>query len=395
MVDQLMAQLIGNRYELIEQIGAGGMGTVYRGVDTQTRQSVAVKQLRVDVSSPEMIERFKREGEALRQLNHPNIVKILDTVAQDGEQYLVLEYVDGGDMGSLIRREQLSVDRVLSLALELADALTRAHHLKIIHRDLKPANVLIAGDGTPRLTDFGIARVGDVAVTQSGVVIGTFPYLPPEAFSGATLDARADLWAFGVMLFEMLAGRRPFEGESPSAIIGAILNQRTPNLEALRSDAPVALLDLIYRLLEKNREQRIPSARQVGAEMEAILNKTRMPVRSVASVPITIITPPKSANQIPNNLPVQTSAFIGRELELTRLKDLLGDTNKRLISIVGIGGIGKSSLAIEAARAQVKLNGTYFVPLASVSQRVGIIATIAQVLGYQLYSTRAKTEVLS
>src|SRR5262249_7864712 len=147
---------------------------------------------------------------------------------------------------------QLPIPRILEIALELSDALTRAHHLKIIHRDVKPANVLLAQDGTPRLTDFGIARVGETTITQAGTLIGTIAYLSPEAFNNDGLDARADLWAFGVMLFEMLAGRRPFDGDSTGAIIAAILNQRTPDLEALRPDAPVPLVDLIYRMLEKD-----------------------------------------------------------------------------------------------------------------------------------------------
>jgi serine/threonine protein kinase len=122
-----MAQLIGNRYELIKEIGAGGMGIVYCGLDTQTQQAVAIKQLKTEISSPDGIERFKREGEALRQLNHPNIVKMIDTVEQDGEQYLVLEYVQGGDLNSLLKQGRMPLDRLLSIALELADALTRAH----------------------------------------------------------------------------------------------------------------------------------------------------------------------------------------------------------------------------------------------------------------------------
>ena len=214
-----MALKVGSRYELIEEIGAGGMGTVYRSIDLHTQQLVAVKQLRSNVGTPEMIERFKREGEMLRQLNHPNIVKLLDTIFQDNEYYLVLEYVKGGDLGGLMRQERLALTRVLSFALELSDALARAHHLKIIHRDLKPANVLIAEDGTIRLTDFGIARMSDLPITQSGMILGTYAYLAPEAFSDEVIDVRADLWAFGVMLFEMLTGQRPFGGNNITPLL--------------------------------------------------------------------------------------------------------------------------------------------------------------------------------
>src|SRR5579859_6622081 len=261
--------LIADRFELGNFLSQGGMGAVYRGRDTQTDDTVAIKQLKSDLlaDKPELVKRFVREGDALRALNHPNIVKLLTAAQHDGKHYLVMEYVSGGSLADLLKTQpRLPMARVLAIALELADALARAHHLKIIHRDIKPANVLLAEDGTPRLTDFGIARVGETTMTKSSSVMGTVAYLSPEAFGSGPLDGRADLWAFGVMLFEMLAGERPFEGETTSAIIGAILNQRTPDLEALRPDAPVALVDLIYRMLEKNREERIPSARLIGAE---------------------------------------------------------------------------------------------------------------------------------
>src|SRR5262249_40606029 len=151
----------------------------------------------------------------------------------------------------------------------------------------KPDNVLLDDDGTPRLTDFGVARIGEATITRTGVVIGTYAYLCPEALNGEVLDNRADLWAFGVMLFEMLAGYRPFEGETLTAVVTAILTKPTPNLEEQRPDAPLALVDLIYRLLEKNREQRIPSARIVGAEIESILREADTPIRGVLSPGLT------------------------------------------------------------------------------------------------------------
>src|SRR5258708_1743158 len=274
MQSNSVPSLLQQRYEILHLLGSGGMGTVFQARDVMTGGDVAVKMLHPDMTAqdPNMVQRFAREGEALRALNHPNIVKLLVTAEQDGQHYLVMEYMSGGSLADLLKiQPQLPIARVLAISLELADALARAHHLKIIHRDVKPANVLLAEDGTPRLTDFGIARVGDHVITQSGVVMGTYAYLPPEAFSGEVLDARADLWAFGILLFEMLAGHRPFEGATTTALIGAILTQRTPDLEALRPDAPVALIDLIYRLLAKNRAERIPSARLVGAEIEGVI----------------------------------------------------------------------------------------------------------------------------
>ena len=164
----------------------------------------------------------------------------------------------------------MDADQTVSIALELADALTRAHHLKIIHRDLKPANVLLAEDGTPRLTDFGVARTAQGSLTGTGVIVGTLSYLAPETLNGDPADARTDIWAFGVTLFEMLTGRVPFRADSPAGLITAILCQPTPDLETLRPELPVALVDLIYRMLDKEPRQRIGSMRQIAAELESL-----------------------------------------------------------------------------------------------------------------------------
>jgi serine/threonine protein kinase len=271
-------------------LGRGSMGNVYRATDTHTGEPVAVKALdpRVVARDPGILERFVREGEALRQLDHPNIVRMIAAV-QEVEattgvvaHYLVMEYVAGGSLQDLLDAQRpdrsLSVPRVLEIALELADALTRAHHLGILHRDLKPANVLLAEDGTPRLSDFGIARVSEgPRLTQTGVLVGTPDFLSPEACEGKPIDERGDIWAFGVLLFEMLTGGTPFAGDTLSAKLAAILTQPVPDLAQRCPDAPEALVDLVYRMLEKDRAQRIPSVRLVGAELEAILKGREVP----------------------------------------------------------------------------------------------------------------------
>ncbi|MCL7455479.1 MAG: serine/threonine protein kinase, partial [Anaerolineae bacterium] len=203
---------IANRFEIRDPeqdlLGRGSMGDVYRATDTRTGELVAVKALdpRVVARDPGILERFVREGEALRQLDHPNIVRMVAAVEDGGQHYLVMEYVAGGSLQDLLDTQgTLPTPRVLEIALDLADALTRAHRLGIIHRDLKPANVLLAEDGTPRLTDFGIAHVAESPrLTQTGVLVGTPDFVSPEACEGKPSDERADIWAFGVLLFEML-----------------------------------------------------------------------------------------------------------------------------------------------------------------------------------------------
>ena len=165
---------------------------------------------------------------------------------------------------------------MVSIGLELSDALSRAHHLNILHRDIKPANILLAEDGTPRLTDFGLARLGELSrLTESHSILGTFSYLSPEAFEGQEVNERSDIWSFGVVLFEMLTGRLPFRGDTPFEIMWAIKNNPLPILENTRSDLPAALANLIRRMLRKDNPARVESARQVGVELESIQKALR------------------------------------------------------------------------------------------------------------------------
>lgn len=393
-----------NRYQLGELLGEGGMGSVYRGVDKFSNRPVAIKLLRPEKvgGQPSLVERFSREAEALRALNHPNIVKVLATFTEENQQYIVMEFVEGGSLHDLLRREgQLSISRAIEIALDLADALTRAHRLQTIHRDLKPANVLLAGDGTARLSDFGIAKVADPianvdhSLTKEGTIMGTIDYLSPEACRGEMLDVRTDIWAFGVVLYEMLAGKRPFSHPSTSptivSILSAILTQPVPDLGAVRPDAPDPLIDLIYRMLTKEREARIPSMRLVGAELETIwqgVSKTQPKPTANQAVPARFATPTPHTTGLPqHNLPKQSTPFIGRDVELANLKKLISNPDNRLITLLGPGGTGKTRLALEFARAQVSNfnNGVAFVSLAPLSAAETIIPTIAEAVGVQFF----------
>jgi class 3 adenylate cyclase/tetratricopeptide (TPR) repeat protein len=270
--------LIGGRYHVSDLdtnlLGSGGMGQVYRATDLDTGEIVAVKVLNPEVvaRAPDVLDRFVREGEALRQLNHPNIVRMIGAIEESGRHYLVMEYMPGGSLRELLDvHGRLSVKQVVDIGLDLSDAMTRAHRLGILHRDLKPANVLLAADGTPRLADFGLARLGGGAhLTQAGVLMGTVDYVSPEACQGEPLDERADIWSFGVMLLEMLTGRVPFGGDTLISRLTAILTQPLPDLSHLAPGLPEALADLLSRMLEKDRRQRIASVRQVGLELEAL-----------------------------------------------------------------------------------------------------------------------------
>jgi serine/threonine protein kinase/tetratricopeptide (TPR) repeat protein len=393
-------QLIARRYVLQDLIGQGGMGKVYRGLDIQTAQPVAIKHLRSDIlgEDPDLTERFTREGDALRQLDHPNIVKILANVQNQTDHYLIMEYVGGGSLAEVLRKQpRMSVQRVLYIALDLADALTRAHRLNIIHRDIKPDNVLLAEDGTPRLTDFGVARIGAAPqITRNDSVIGTYAYLSPEAFSSAEPDARTDVWAFGVMMFEMLAGHRPFHKEDLSALIMAIMTEPVPDLQQLRPDVPVALIDLIYRMLEKNRDRRLNSVRLIGAELEAIINgkESSSPALVVPAEP-RFETPTPHTHGHYHNLPASSTALIGRETEMEQLHHLLDDN--RLVTILGPGGMGKTRLSLAAAEDHLQHapDGVYFVPLAPVTAPTAIVPAVAEALKFSFYEeTNTKGQLI-
>ena len=276
---------IADRFEIrdIEKdlLNRGGMTTVYRGVDTQTQQPVAIKALKPDlvIGNPDLVARFTREGNVLRQLDHPNIVQIVAAVKDRGQPYLIMEYVGGGSLRDLLDTQStLSVGRALDIAVPLANALSLAHRRGIFHRDLKPTNVLLADDGTPRLTDFGVAHLtGSDQLTQTGMRIGTANYFSPEVCDGETPDERADIWALGVILFEMLTGERPFTGDSVGATAVAILTQPAPDLAQICPHVSHTLGDLVFSMLEKDRYKRIPSMRlvELGLSLEARLNERR------------------------------------------------------------------------------------------------------------------------
>lgn len=391
MVNGSLAQ----RFEVSDLIGRGGIGEVYRAIDIETGEEVAIKVLKPGVlgSDPEIALRFAQEGHALRQLNHPNIVKVLDTIEESDHQCIIMELVRGGTLSDLIRENgALPVEQVLKIGLELADALSRAHHLKIIHRDIKPANILLAEDGTPRLTDFGVARIGDSLMTQDGVVMGTFAYLSPEGTRGEVLDVRSDIWSYGVVMFEMLTGRRPFDATQPAVLINAILTQPIPSVEDLRPDSPMALNDLIYRMLEKGRDARIPRMRMVGAEIEAIIEMIDSGIRpgnlildsdkSLFDTPTAEDPPTQTPSRelAPSNLPVFATPFVGRSEGIRELNKLLNDNEQRLITLLGPGGIGKTRLAVATASANrdVFASGVFFVPLAPITNPDNLLSTIAE-----------------
>jgi eukaryotic-like serine/threonine-protein kinase len=270
----VVGETIAGRYELEELVGQGGMSSVYKARDSLLERNVALKVLHEQYNADDdFVERFKREARSVAQLQHPNIVTVIDRGEAEGRQYIVFEYIDGENLKELVvRKGRLDVREALEIALEVARGLAFAHGQGLVHRDVKPQNVLLNGDGRAKVTDFGIARSVDVdGMTQTGTVLGTSNYIAPEQASGNRVDAQTDVYALGVVLYELLAGEVPFPGESFVAVAMKHVHEPPPNLLDVRGDVPLRVAAAVDRALEKDPGQRFPTMAAFAAELEACL----------------------------------------------------------------------------------------------------------------------------
>ena len=282
---------IGTRlahYDVTALIGEGGMGQVYQATDTKLNRQVALKILpEAFATDPDRLARFQREAQVLASLNHPNIAQIHGIEEEEGTRALVLELVEGPTLADRIAKGPIPIDEALPIAKQIAEALEAAHEAGVIHRDLKPANIKVREDGTVKVLDFGLAKALDpsptgdpsqsptltAAATQMGVIMGTAAYMSPEQARGKPVDKRADIWSFGVVLFEMLTGTRAFEGDDVSLTLSAVL-QREPEWEVLPLNIPHGLDTYLRRCLQKDPRQRVQAIGDVRLAMEGAFETT-------------------------------------------------------------------------------------------------------------------------
>src|SRR5690554_1661709 len=276
------------------------MALVYKAECTLLQRTVAVKVLRPQYSSDkEFVTRFHREAQAAASLSHPNVVNIYD-VGQDNEiHYIVMEYIVGKNLKGLIRKEApFSINRSLRIALQICEALHHAHENNIIHRDIKPHNILLTAEGRVKVTDFGIARaISDAGFTQTGVVMGSVQYFSPEQAKGISVGPQSDLYALGCVLYEMLTGEVPFNGESPISIALKHIQENPYSVEKLRPDLPQEVTRLINKALAKNLDERYPSARAMLKDLRAKLGLEQEEDEKQEDYPTQILKTPVASNK--------------------------------------------------------------------------------------------------
>ncbi len=263
--------VIKDRYAIHEELGRGGMGVVFRGRDTLLKRDVAVKLLSNIGLGTEGRVRLLHEAQAAAQLNHPNIVTIYDAGEEDGQPFIVMELIEGS---SLHEQRPETMAEIIDVAVQISAALEQAHAAGIVHRDLKPENVLIAKDGTAKLMDFGLARSVATRLTSEGAIIGTVFYMAPELALGREFDGRADLYALGVMLYELTAGQLPYIADDPIAVITQHLHAPLVPPQALNPDIPASFEALIVKLMSKDPDGRPNSAAAVRETLEAITSSS-------------------------------------------------------------------------------------------------------------------------
>jgi eukaryotic-like serine/threonine-protein kinase len=280
--------VIGRRlshYDVLADLGAGGMGVVYRAHDTRLDRDVAIKVLPTDRPLSETARRrFQREAMAASALNHPNIITIYEVNSEDNTDFIVMEYVRGATLSSVLKKRSLGLSEAIRYCIQISDALTKAHAAGIIHRDLKPGNIMVTEDGLVKVLDFGLAkfdptmgtadseitdaeRTNQFTLTQPGAVTGTVAYMSPEQARGERVDARSDIFSFGIVMFEMFSGHLPFMGPNSIALLHNLHFSPPRDLARLRPDVPKPLVSLISRMLEKKTEKRIQTMAEVASEL--------------------------------------------------------------------------------------------------------------------------------
>jgi predicted ATPase/predicted Ser/Thr protein kinase len=383
-------------FEIVSSLGVGGMGEVYRARDLRLERTVAIKLLPAAFSADSArLQRFEQEARSASALNHPNIVTIYELGRDGSALYIAMELVEGQNLRQLLAAGLLPMRRTIDIAVQIAEGLTKAHEAGITHRDLKPENIMISDDGLVKILDFGLAKQGprsggpsdvnttSTSLTGAGLIVGTIGYMSPEQVDGQPLDFRSDQFSFGLVLYEMATGKRPFQKSRAAETLVAILREEAEPVATQNRNAPAPLCWAIERCLAKEAAKRYVSTRELARELAAI--------RDCFSE-----EPLKQAQVRPTNLPVSRTGFVGREKEVAAAKELLLRQDLRLLTVTGPGGIGKTRFAVEVAHQLVDQfpGGIHFVPLSPVSDAALVASVIVQTLGLREVGGQSALETL-
>jgi len=274
------------RYEIIKELGRGSMGIVYLGHDPQIDRLVAIKVLRQDrVTSEAFVTRFLKEARAIGRLSHPNIVAVYDVGEDQGTIYLTMEYIEGRSLAEIIKEKKVNVHELKEWTIQIADALNYAHNKGIVHRDIKPSNIIVQKDGHIKITDFGIAHIEDpnaLQQTQAGEILGTPAYMSPEQVLGEKVDGRSDLFSLGIILYEALTQKKPFKGDTLTAIFKEIIQTTPISPDKISKDVSPELAQIIMKCLAKDPKERF----QTGAELAEALKKLSKPMLTDSIKPV-------------------------------------------------------------------------------------------------------------
>ena len=385
-----MALQTGTRighYEIVRLLGAGGMGEVYQGHDPRLGRDVAIKILPHEfAASPVRLHRFEREAQAAAALSHPNILAVYDVGTDGGTPYLISEYLEGRTLREVLNEGPITFRKALELARQILSGLSAAHTRGITHRDLKPENIFLTSDGRVKILDFGIAKwvgppSGETEMktnapdteTDPGTILGTAGYMAPEQATGRAVDFRSDQFAFGIVLFEMLSGRRAFERASRVEELAAIVRDEPPELAGIRPETPLPLQWLLKRCLAKDPADRYESTADLHRDVETLNAHVSQPAPAAMH----------SSQPDAPSLPIPRTPLIGREAAVSAAKQVVTQETARLVTLIGPGGIGKTRLALQVA---VELKGefpggVFFAPLSTIADPQLAPQSIAQACG--------------
>ncbi len=401
MEQQEAGTLLGH-YRILEKVGSGGMGEVYRAEDLKLERQVAIKILPSWAAGDRTaVERLVREAKLASALNHPHIVTMYAIEEAESAPFLVMEFVEGETLRERVNRCPLDLPELIAVGSQVADALEAAHRVGLIHRDIKSTNILLTSEGQAKVVDFGLAkrmapkqgaedRTADSSLTALGAVVGTAAYMSPEQTRGETLDPRTDLFSLGVVLYEAATGRRPFEGPTVYSVLHEIALVEPPAPSRARAGLPRELDQVLLRAMAKDRERRYQSAADLASALRALGRERSETDDEVASESAFSET----AQRIPNNLPASLTSFVGRQDEMAEVGRLLGTS--RLITLTGAGGCGKSRLSVQLARNLLESypDGAWLVELAPLSDPALVPQRIAAVLGVREEPGRPLPETL-